>query len=101
MEYRTIVRDTASSQDPSACGLFFEPVNNGCASNTKGTLKTTQTTALLISPQYLFSAFFRIGTCLGIFATLAATRATFVFLFTIGRFSIVNKRFSTTMTTNE
>jgi hypothetical protein len=85
-----LVRDTA--------GLFFKPPNDGTPRNTERSFKSTQATALLISPKNLFAPFGRISRQLRIITTLASTGATAIFLLAVWCNSILVQSRIATMT---
>ncbi len=81
--------------------LFFKPTNDGTPRNTERTFKSTQATALLIGPKYLFPSFGRISGQLRMFATLASTGAAAIFLLAVWRDSILVQCCIATMTARQ
>ena len=82
----------------STVGLFFKPSNDRTSRNTERSFKSTQATALLISPKNLFTALSRVAGWLWIVTTLASAGAATIFLLAIWRDSILVKRCIAAMT---
>ena len=87
--YRGDLAQSAYQLVRDIAGLFFKPTNDGTPRNAERSFKSTQATALLISPKNLFPPFGRISGRLRIVTTLASTCAAAIFLLAVWRDSIL------------